>query len=345
VGAMNRFRLLRPAFRLSPTLRSRFSTSSQAGNAGNVSALHAAARECALAVVSATIGFGSVALFEYQFAPDHRASERHTSGAHDEPTDFGARDEGFLVQARVRLTEDPFDDDTDENIMLGSFPAYLVASGAYYFFARRLGYSVLWRSTPLASPLASLGVVAMLSAPVIAAVLTEISTSLDDWEADRLEALIDGIEDDDLEVSLSWNFSFTIGDLRMLVAEPVEEELFFRLLFFGRLLHFCGPAVAYPLAAIAFVPLSRDGGIFGLCHALLYAASYHYTGRLVVPCVLHALEVCSATYFTQLIESFLDLPLPSDDQPDSEHHVESGKGLADPANLYETVEVDEELEE
>jgi hypothetical protein len=38
----------------------------------------------------------------------------------------------------------------------------------------------------------------------------------------------------------------------------VEEELFFRLLFFGRLLHFCGPAVAYPLAAMQFAADALD---------------------------------------------------------------------------------------
>jgi hypothetical protein len=117
----------------------------------------------------------------------------------------------------------------------------------YYFFAKRLGHSVLWR--PIASPLASLGVVAMLSAPLVVAVLAEIATSLDDGEADRLEDLLDRLEEDDLTVSLSWNISLGISGeaddsdggkqhvlhavadmqrLRMLLAEPVEEELFFR---------------------------------------------------------------------------------------------------------------------
>jgi hypothetical protein len=83
-------------------------------------------------------------------------------------------------------------------------------------------------------------------------------------------------------------------------------------LFFGRLLHFCGAPVAYPLGVLAFVPFSREGGVFGLFHGLVYAASYHWTGRLAVPCVLHVLEVFVATYFTDLIESFLELPLPGD---------------------------------
>jgi membrane protease YdiL (CAAX protease family) len=122
-------------------------------------------------------------------------------------------------------------------------------------------------------------VVALLGTGVLGAIQEQLFSI----EVTEQEAITKLVEKRD-------TFELVLLTISAVVLAPVSEELFFRHMFFRRLLHGAGPTLAWILPALAFslFHFNLPGLVIYVWLGLVFAAAYLFSGRLWVAMAVHA---------------------------------------------------------
>ena len=134
----------------------------------------------------------------------------------------------------------------------------------------------IWRSVLIA-------LAGILMAQAGAAAIALIQTELVGIEATEQGSILELVERGDPTELLVLGIS-------AIVLAPLTEELLFRHMFFRRLVHNSGPALAFGLSAVAFslFHFNWSGLVIYVWLGLVFATTYWLSGRVWVAMLTHA---------------------------------------------------------
>lgn len=170
-------------------------------------------------------------------------------------------------------------------------PVFIGSAGAAYLAIEQLlarsdepARPLVWRRDRMATgrcvAIALGGIVAAVAG---SALLGLVQEQLFSTQVEEQEAIVALVERRD-------PFEIALLALSAVILAPLTEELLFRHMFFRRLLHRCGPVLAWVLPALAFALSHWNpvGLVIYVWLGLVFAACYLFSGRLWVAMAVHA---------------------------------------------------------